>query len=46
MPYTIYRGALLTPDEMEALTESWKPYRSIGACRQERDRGCADTSFC
>ncbi|XP_006461078.1 hypothetical protein AGABI2DRAFT_150872 [Agaricus bisporus var. bisporus H97] len=24
------KGALLTPDEMEALTESWKPYRSIG----------------
>jgi len=24
------RGALLTPKEMEDLTESWKPYRSIG----------------
>ncbi|KAI9463558.1 DNA glycosylase [Lactarius psammicola] len=24
------RGAILTPTEMEALTESWRPYRSIG----------------
>ncbi|KAF8234070.1 DNA glycosylase [Tricholoma matsutake] len=24
------KGALLTPKEMEDLTESWKPYRSIG----------------
>lgn len=25
-----HRGALLTPKEMEDLTESWKPYRSLG----------------
>ena len=25
------RGALLTPSEMEQLTETWKPYRSLGA---------------
>lgn len=24
------RGALLTPSEMEQLTEAWKPYRSLG----------------
>ncbi|KAI0254101.1 DNA glycosylase [Lactifluus subvellereus] len=24
------KGAILTPSEMEALTESWRPYRSIG----------------
>ncbi|PVF96773.1 DNA glycosylase [Serendipita vermifera] len=24
------KGALLTPEEMDALTESWKPYRSLG----------------
>lgn len=24
------KGAMLTPAEMEALTESWKPYRSLG----------------
>lgn len=24
------RGAFLTPDEMTKLTESWKPYRSLG----------------
>ncbi|KAH9961225.1 hypothetical protein BC827DRAFT_1132040 [Russula dissimulans] len=24
------KGAILTPAEMEALTESWRPYRSIG----------------
>ena len=23
------KGALLTPAEMEALTEGWKPYRSL-----------------
>ena len=25
-----YRGAILAPSEMEALTEPWRPYRSIG----------------
>jgi DNA-3-methyladenine glycosylase II len=30
MKISCYRGALLTPKEMEDLTESWKPYRSIG----------------
>lgn len=30
MKMSRYRGALLTPKEMEDLTESWKPYRSIG----------------
>lgn len=25
------RGAMITPQEMEELTETWKPYRSIGA---------------
>jgi hypothetical protein len=25
-----HRGAILTPSEMEALTEPWRPYRSIG----------------
>lgn len=25
-----HRGAILTPSEMEALTEQWRPYRSIG----------------
>ena len=25
-----YRGAFLTPKEMEDLTECWKPYRSVG----------------
>jgi len=24
------RGAILTPQEMNDLTESWKPYRSLG----------------
>jgi len=24
------KGALLTPSEMEELTETWKPYRSLG----------------
>ena len=24
------RGALLTPGEMEELTGTWKPYRSLG----------------
>jgi DNA-3-methyladenine glycosylase II len=28
--YRLYRGAFLTPNEMEALTENWKPYRSLG----------------
>ena len=27
---TRFRGALLTPAEMEAMTESWRPYRSLG----------------
>jgi DNA-3-methyladenine glycosylase II len=27
---TIRGGAYLTPNEMEALTEGWKPYRSLG----------------
>jgi DNA-3-methyladenine glycosylase II len=30
MEMSYCRGALLTPKEMEDLTESWKPYRSIG----------------
>lgn len=25
------KGAILTPNEMEALTEGWKPYRSLGS---------------
>jgi DNA-3-methyladenine glycosylase II len=29
-PLSFYRGALLTPKEMEDLTDAWKPYRSIG----------------
>lgn len=28
--YHLDRGALLTPSEMEQLTETWKPYRSLG----------------
>ena len=28
--FIYYRGAILTPAEMEALTELWRPYRSIG----------------
>lgn len=28
------RGAFMTPREMEELTESWKPYRSIGKLRK------------
>lgn len=27
---TVRGGAYLTPNEMEALTEGWKPYRSLG----------------
>lgn len=26
----LFRGAFLTPKEMEDLTECWKPYRSLG----------------
>jgi hypothetical protein len=32
-PFIIFRGAFLTPQEMEQLTESWKPYRSLGNYR-------------
>ena len=30
-----FRGALLTPKEMEELTESWRPYRSLGGFRPD-----------
>ena len=28
--HVLFRGAFLTPKEMDDLTEHWKPYRSIG----------------
>ena len=45
------RGALLTPKEMEALAESWRPYRSLGEfpCTGTRVRVghcCRDAEDC
>lgn len=36
MANTQRRGAILTPSEMEALTEPWRPYRSIGKADLEK----------
>lgn len=34
----LVRGAFLTPQEMAALTECWKPYRSLGALPKDLAR--------
>ncbi len=43
-----HRGAILTPSEMEALTEPWRPYRSIGKptfCGEKRILGTGIDGF-